>query len=219
MENIQNTQKTSSGKKRVNVKKLVQLGMLMAIMIVLEFTGLGIIPIGFGFEITILTIPVVIGAMTVGKGGGAILGGVFGLLSLSECFGKSAFGTLLFGLNPFACVLICLVPRILIGFIAGLVFDALKNRDRTKVVSYAVSALTGSLVNTVLFVGGVMAVFRNNTTFIQTITEWGLPTNTVWALVWGIVGVNGVVEAVFNTIIGAAIAKTLNLTVNKNKSV
>ena len=189
--------------------------MLIAIMIVLEFTGLGIIPIGFGFEITIFVMPVVIGAMIVGKTGGAILGGVFGLLSFSECFGKSAFGTLLFGLNPFACVLICFIPRILIGLIAGITFDALKNHDKTKVVSYAVSALVGSLVNTVLFVGGVTAVFWSNTDFIETMVTWGIPTNTVWAFVWGIVGVNGVIEAVFNTLIGAAIAKTLNMTVNK----
>lgn len=215
MENIKNAPEKG---KKVNVKKLVQLGMLMAIMIVLEFTGLGIIPIGFGFEIAILTIPVIIGAMAVGKGGGAILGAVFGILSLSECFGKSAFGTLLFGLNPVACVLICLVPRILIGFIAGLTFDALKNRDKTKVVSYAVAALVGSLVNTVLFVGGVVVVFGNNTTFLETIIAWGIPANTIWALAWGIVGVNGVVEAIFNTIIGAAIAKALNLTVNKKTS-
>lgn len=212
---MEEIKKTSKAKRTLDVKRLVQLGMLIAIMIVLEFTGLGIIPIGFGFEITIFVIPVVIGAMVVGKTGGAILGGVFGLLSFSECFGKSAFGTLLFGLNPAACVLICFVPRILIGLIAGITFDALKKRDKTKVVSYAVSALIGSLVNTVLFVGGVVAVFWNNAEFIETLTAWGIPTNTVWALIWGIVGVNGIVEAVFNTIVGAAIAKTLNLTVNR----
>ncbi|MDE6030185.1 MAG: ECF transporter S component, partial [Oscillospiraceae bacterium] len=146
MENTQKMPVDNIGKKRIDTKRLVQLGMLAALMIVMEFTGIGIIPIGFGFEITILMIPVVIGAMAVGKGGGAILGGVFGLLSLWECFGKSAFGTFLFGINPFATILICLVPRILAGFLSGMVFELLKKHDKTKLLCYGGAALTGSLV-------------------------------------------------------------------------
>lgn len=215
MENTKKMPVENIGKKRIDTKRLVQLGMLAALMIVMEFTGIGIIPIGFGFEITILMIPVVIGAMAVGKGGGAILGGVFGLLSLWECFGKSAFGTFLFGLNPFATILICLVPRILAGFLSGVIFELLKTHDKTKLLCYGGAALTGSLVNTILFVGGVIAVFWNNTEFITTMIEWGMPTESFMVFAWGIVGVNGIIEAIFNTIIGAGIAKVINKTINK----
>ena len=43
---------------------------------------------------------VVIGAIILGPTAGAILGGVFGITSFIQCFGISAFGTLLFGINP-----------------------------------------------------------------------------------------------------------------------
>lgn len=112
-------------------------------------------------------------------------------------------------LNPVLTFLICLVPRVLCGFFGGLIFKALRNIDKTKILSYAVSSLSIALLNTVFFMGSIIILFWRNDAFIGKMTEWGIATDTIWAFLVGFVGVNGVVEAIVSFIVGAAIAKVL----------
>ena len=72
---------------------MTELAVLIAILLVLEITGLGMFKT-FGLELTILQIPVIIGAIVLGPSGGAAMGAVFGLISYWECFGKSTFGVM-----------------------------------------------------------------------------------------------------------------------------
>ena len=62
---------------------MVQLAVLIAIMLILAFTPLGYLRIG-PLAISLMTIPVVIGAMILGPAGGAVLGLVFGLTSFYQ---------------------------------------------------------------------------------------------------------------------------------------
>ena len=57
---------------------LTQLALLTAIEVILTFTPLGFIMIP-PVSITVLHIPVIVGAILTGKKGGAVLGGVFGI--------------------------------------------------------------------------------------------------------------------------------------------
>ena len=75
----------------VSTSKMVRMAVLVAILFLMEITGLGMIKT-FGVEMTIMQIPVIIGAIILGPTEGALLGGIFGLLSFWECFGKSVFG-------------------------------------------------------------------------------------------------------------------------------
>lgn len=70
---------------KLSVHDLVQLSVLIAIMLLLELTGLGMIKTA-GLEITIMLVPVIVGAIVMGPAAGALLGGVFGLISFWECF-------------------------------------------------------------------------------------------------------------------------------------
>ncbi|NCB06229.1 MAG: ECF transporter S component, partial [Clostridia bacterium] len=63
-----------------NVSYMVRLAVLVAILFLLEVTGLGLIKTP-GLEFTIMQVPVIIGAIVMGPAAGAILGGVFGLIS------------------------------------------------------------------------------------------------------------------------------------------
>ena len=63
-----------------------------------------------------MLVPVIVGAIVMGPAAGALLGGVFGLISFWECFGKSAFGVVLMGINPFLTFLVCVPTRILAGW-------------------------------------------------------------------------------------------------------
>lgn len=184
------------------------MGVLIAIMIIFAFTPIGYLKVG-AIEITFMTIPVAVGAMLLGPVCGAILGGVFGITSFIQCFGMSAFGVFMLGLNPALTLLVCLIPRILCGFCGGLVFKALRSVDKTKMVSYAVSSLSVSVLNTAFFMGSIILLFWQNEAFIGEMNSWGIATDTIWAFLVGFVGLNGVVEAAVSFVAGAAIAKVL----------
>ena len=73
-------------------RTLTTLGILTAIILVMTFTPLGYIKT-MGLEITLLHIPVILGAALTGPAGGMVLGAVFGFTSFFQCFGLSTFGT------------------------------------------------------------------------------------------------------------------------------
>lgn len=194
--------------KRIDIMRLTQLGVLVAIMILFDVTGIGYIKTPI-VEITIMMIPVIIGGIVLGKGAGALLGGLFGLTSFLQCFGASAFGALLLGINPIFTAILCFVPRILAGFLVGLSFEMLLKIDKTKLVSFGASALIGSIANTILFVLTLILLFWQNGAFTQTMTEWAIPIDNIWAFAAAIVTINGLIEAAVCFVIAAAISKVI----------
>ena len=196
--------------KRWSTSYMVRLAVLIAILFLLEGTGLGLIKTPMGLEITTLQIPVLVGAIVMGPLAGGILGGVFGSISFWECFGKSWFGAQLLAINPLGTFLTCIPTRILMGILCGLIFRALFRIDRTKMASFAVAGLSGALLNTLFFMSVLMAFFFH-TDFIQQIAGG---TNVLAAAV-AMVGIQGAVEAVVCTVVGAAVAKALYHSMNK----
>ena len=81
--------KCESPRTKLSVQDMVQLSVLIAIMLLLELTGLGMIKTA-GLEITIMLVPVIVGAIVMGPAAGALLGGVFGLYELLPAFLFSA---------------------------------------------------------------------------------------------------------------------------------
>lgn len=201
-----------------NVKKtvwLTELAVLIAIIVLLEVTGLGMIKT-FGLEMTILQVPVIIGAILLGPSGGAILGTTFGLVSFWECFGKSAFGTMLFSINPFFTFLVCVPTRVLMGWICGLIFKATDRRlqhTKASIVPYISSSLGGALLNTVLFMGTLCACFYR-TEFIQGFAN-SLGTGNVFSFIVLFVGVQGLIEAVVCAALGTVISKTVRVALHR----
>ena len=192
---------------KVNVNQMVRLAILIAIILLMSYTPLGYLKVGT-VEITFIMIPVVVGAVVMGPKAGAFLGGVFGFTSFLQCFGFSAFGTVLFGINPFLTFILCMVPRVLMGWLSGVIFKKLHSIDRTNVVSYVAACVSGALLNTVLFVGFLLALF-GNTTFIQ---GFG---SSLWLIIVAIVGINGLIEAGVCALVGSATSKALALLVDK----
>ena len=186
-----------------STRNLVQLALLTAIIILMSFTPIGYLrtPV---VEITFITVPVVVGAIIIGPAAGAFLGGVFGLTSFIQCFGMSPFGATLLSINPVFTFILCMVPRVLMGWLCGLIFRALSRSDKTRLqlLAYGVGALSGPVLNTVLFVLFLIVLF-GGTDYIR---GFG---SSIPAIIVTIVGLNGVIEAVVCTIIGAAVSKAL----------
>jgi len=181
--------------------QMVQTAILAAILIVMTFTPLGYFNLG-PVMITLLMIPVVIGAIVIGPAAGAFLGLVFGISSFIKAFSDPLFGSILLNINWIYTLILCLVPRVLMGLFVGLIFRALSKIDRTKIVSFIISSLSGALLNTALFVGALLLLFGNS----DFLKQFG-PTPI--AIVGALVTVNALIEAIVCTVVGTAIAKAL----------
>lgn len=188
--------------------KVVQLGLFTAIILLMAFTPLGYIKTA-GLEITLLVVPVAVGAIVLGPTAGVILGGIFGLTSFIQCFGASPFGAVLLGVNPVGTFIVCIVARVLMGWLTGLAFLALKKGHHTRGISHACASLIGPLLNTFFFMT-LLLLFFYRTDFIQGIAEQ-LGTTNILAFVFAFIGVNGLVEAIACFVLGAAVSKSLDL--------
>lgn len=195
-----------------NTGHLAFLGLLTAIIIIMSFTPLGYFKTG-GLEITFILLPVIIGAVTMKPADGAILGGIFGITSFIQCFGMSPFGTVLLSINWFFTLIVCLIPRILAGWLGGLVFAVLKKPDKTKFISYAAACLATPIFNTVFFMGALVLFFYNTDYIQQTAATIG--ATNVFSFIALFVGINGVIETVVCFIAGTAISKALAIFMNR----
>jgi uncharacterized membrane protein len=124
-------------------RKIVVTGVLGAISIFLGVTHWGFIPWFLGFSLTIMTVPVIIGAVLEGPWVGLGIGLIFGLFSMVQAsVAPNGPGDVIFT-NP----LISILPRLFIGPVAWLTWNALK---RWPVAGLMSAGVAGSLTNTVL---------------------------------------------------------------------
>ena len=180
--------------------RLVLMAVLIAFLLLLSFT-----PLGFALRIgpvsiTFLCIPVIVAACMLGPGAGAILGGIFGLLSMYQAFsGMDPFGAVLVQAQPIYTVFVCLIPRILCGFMAGLCFKLLSKTRCPVPVSAGISGFVCSVVNTLFFCGSIALLF-NHVPFAG---------GKVGALIVTAGLTNGIPEAIAAVILGSAICTAL----------
>jgi uncharacterized membrane protein len=135
-------------------RKVVITGVLGAISALLGWTHWGFIPWFGGISLTIMHVPVIIGAVLEGPWVGMAIGLIFGLFSmLQAAIAPSGPGDTLFT-NP----LIAVLPRLFIGPVAWLVWRSLQ---RWPVVGLLAAGIAGSLTNTVLVLGmiGVLGLY------------------------------------------------------------
>lgn len=188
-------------------KTLVSYALLIAIIAIMGFTPLGYLKVGI-IEITFITIPVIIGAIMLGSSGGAFLGGVFGLTSFIQCFGFSPFGSALLAINPFLTFILCLVPRILMGWLCGVIFKAINHKIR-----FVAASLSGALLNTIFFLSALILMFAK-TEYIGSMIDT-LGGGSILSFAVAFVGLNGLIEAIVCTIIGSSIAAGIYRAIKK----
>ncbi len=148
--------------KKQNIFRLTLVSLFIAVMAVMNFTPIGYITTG-AFSITLMTIPVALGAACGGMWGGAILGAVFGATSFLQAFGigvmidQMAAG--LFNQNPLAYTITCFVPRILAGLLSGLVIYLFEKTKKMSVWKFALAAMVVPIINTFGFLSFYMAFY------------------------------------------------------------
>ena len=190
--------------------RLVLTALLTALIIVMAFTPLGYLKAG-AIEITFITIPVIIGAVLLGPVGGLFLGAVFGITSFIQCFGMSTFGVALFSVSPLRTAIVCIVPRVLMGWLTAVIFKAISSKDKTSFVQYLVASIAGPI----LFTGTLLLLFNNAPIIIQLKEQFG--STNVMAFAAAFVGVNGLIEAGVCAVLGTALCKALSVAMKKMK--
>lgn len=199
--------KTTSNSK---VKELVFLAVLIALVVFMTLTGFAYIPINAVFKITLLTIPVAISGIVCGVQGGAILGTVFGLTSFSTCvFATDPFGAILFGISPIKTFIFCVIPRILCGLIPALIYKSMKNKN----IAIPISCTLTAVLNTVGFLTTLWLCFGNdllnNAQVVEFFTAGGISITGILSLFVVFAGVNAIIEAASNLVIGTAATKVV----------
>ncbi len=198
---------------RDKLKKFILLSFFLAIMVLLGFTPIGIIDLPF-IKATILHIPVIIGSIFLGPYMGAALGLCFGTISLiKNTMAPSLISFVFSPLIPFPptgessllALVVCFLPRILVGVIPYFVYvgldKALKNKKFSKTLNLTICGIVGSMVNTLLVMGLIYALFKNEFAAVKEIAP-----ESVAKVVMSIVFINGVPEAILSAFLVSLIS-------------
>ena len=217
----QGNERTTSMSK---TKGLVQMAIFAALIVVLAFTPfIGYIPLGFT-RATIIHIPVIMGSLMLGPKKGAALGGVFGLTSFINNTINPTLTSFVF--TPFyslgeysggiGSLIICFVPRILIGVVPFYVYRLVKKLSKNNGVSSVgliAAGLSGALTNTLLVMNLIFVFFRNDYAAANGRNDYaaanGITVKAVYGFILSIIGINGIPEAIVAAVITLVLGKTL----------
>lgn len=190
---------------------MVSVALMAAIVIVLANTPLGMIQLPI-IKATTVHIPVILGAILLGPGAGAILGAVFGICSLVS---NTMAPTLLsFAFSPFLsttgipgalkAIWISVGCRILIGVVAGWLWVLFTKIKLNQFIALPIVGFVGSMVNTVTVMGSIYFLFAQ-----QYAEAKEVALTAVFGLVMGTVTASGIPEAIAAAILVLALGKVL----------
>ena len=148
----------SKKEKQIPLKSVIGLAVFALIIVVMAFTPVGFLKTG-NLEASFLVVPVAIGAILLGPTYGAVLGLVMGVVSFAQCFGASDMGSALFGVSAVNTFLLCVIPRVICGWMAGVFYDLLSKIDKTGFVPQIAAAVVCPIFNFILFMLGLSLLF------------------------------------------------------------
>ena len=197
--------------KKHDTRWMVSVALMVAIVIVLANTPLGMIQLPI-IKATTVHIPVIIGAVLLGPSAGAILGFVFGMCSMIS---NTMAPTLLsFAFSPFMsttgipgalkAIWISVGCRILIGVAAGWLWILLSKLKVNQVIALPIVGFVGSMVNTITVMGSIYLLFAQ-----QYAEAKDVAVTAVWGLVMGTVTASGIPEAIAAAVLVLALGKVL----------
>ena len=196
--------------------RLVELAMLVALIVVLQFKGASI-PIGL-VPLTFVLVPIVVGAFLLGPVDGAILGAAFGIITVIQT-PQNAILTFLFNANPVMYVILAVMKAVLAGFMAGLVYKLLGKAFGGKLIylKTMLASITAPIVNTGIFALGMFTFFYPQLGELPTQFPefFGGFSNPVQVLILGLIGFNFVGEFIVSLVLTPAIARILDVVKKK----
>lgn len=201
--------------RKKDTRYLTSVALMAAVVILLANTPLGMIHLPI-IKATTVHIPVILGAILLGPGAGAILGAVFGVCSLIS---NTMAPTLLsFAFSPFLSMTgitgavkalwISVGCRIMIGVLSGWMWILLKKWKVTASAALPITGFFGSMVNTVFVMGSIYVLLAGEYAKARSVAMDG-----VWGLIMATITGAGIPEAVAAGILVTVVGKILIHTV------
>lgn len=192
---------------------LTSMGILMALVIVLQAISTAIFNINPLVSITLALTPIVIGAILYGPKAGAILGAGLGIVVfVTVIFGwAGAISTDMFIQNPIVTCIVCILKTTLAGLVSGLAYSAIKKSGKEP-LGAIVAAILCPIVNTTLFITGFVTIFHG------VADKYAASSNIsiFMFIITIILGINFVIEFLLNAILSPVIARIVKI-IRKNK--
>ena len=201
--------KTTKRARKKQTIRLAQNAILTSLIVLMAFTPIGYLQIGV-VKMTFIMIPVAVGAITLGEKTGAFLGLVFGVTSFIQCFGLDIFGTTLLGINPVYTFIMCIVPRVLMGYLCGVAYKLVSRKKKKFALVFA--SFLAPVLNTVFFMSCLM-LFFGKSDYIMGIRNGA----DLLPFLVAFVGLNGVMEIVTTTVIAPPVASVIKKATKKFK--
>lgn len=180
------------------VQTMVGMALFAAIVVVLQIIG-NYIRIG-NFSISLVLVPIIVGAALYGPAGGAFLGGVFGIVVIIDCI---TVGNVLWIANPVATAIVCMLKGIAAGFVSGVLYKSLSKKNHY--LGAYVSAIACPLVNTGIFCAALLLIFKD------TLSELAGGTNIFYYTFVVMIGVNFLIELAVNIVFAPAVVSVLKM--------
>ena len=181
---------------KAKLKRMTGIALLMALVVVMQAIGSAIPPVS-GFSISLVLIPIVLGAALYGPSAGLLLGTTFGVVVFINCVtGADVGGHMVFQAGPFLCFLVVIGKGALAGFASGLVYKLMAKRNGYLAMLFA--AIICPVVNTGTFVACMLLFFR------VVLAAWAGGTDLLTYIFSGLLLMNFVPELIINILFSPA---------------
>ena len=182
--------------KNSKLVRMAGVALLMAMVVVMQALS-GIIPPVGGFSISLVLIPIVLGAAAFGPGAGALLGATFGVVVFVNCItGADPGGQMVFQANVFLCFLVVMGKGTLAGLAAGIFYKILHGKN--PYIAMLCAAIVCPVVNTGTFIA-CMLIF-----FADVLSAWAAGGDLIAYVLSGLVLMNFVPELIINVVFSPA---------------
>ena len=173
---------------------MVSIAFLMALVLVMQMLS-SIIPAIGGFSISLVLIPIVMGAALYGPIAGAVLGATFGVIVYMNCVtGADPGGAMVFQANPILCLLVVMGKGVLAGLASGLVYRLISQWNVH--VAILGAAIICPVVNTGVFIACMLTFFKD------VLAAWAGGGDIIAYILTGLVLMNFVPELIINVVFG-----------------
>ena len=182
--------------RNAKITKMVAVAFLMALVVVMQFVSGMIPPVG-GFSISLVLIPVVLGAVLYGPGVGALLGATFGTIVFINCVtGADPGGAMVFQASPVLCFLVVMAKGTLAGLASGFVYKLLKKLN--VYVAMLCAAIVCPVVNTGVFILCMLTFYKD------VLSAWAGGGDLFAYILTGLVFANFLPELIINVVFSPA---------------
>lgn len=190
------------------IKRMAAVALLMALVVVMQFVGGMIPPVG-GFSISLVLIPIVLGSALYGPAVGTLLGATFGTIVFINCVtGADPGGAMVFQANPVLCFIVVMAKGMLAGLVSGWVYKLLKNTN--KYIAMLCAAIVCPIINTGVFVICMLTFFK------EVLSAWAGGGDLLAYVLSGLVVANFLPELAINVVFSPA-GQRIAQVVQKNK--